>query len=178
MKKIHVVILVVFFLVGIPFASADATPPPPPPPLPLAPATGDVDFDNTLHHLDREARYDLSTFISDLHVTFGIPVIEIRHLLFEVRIAPADVYMILGFSQITRKPVNVVLKDYKRHRGRGWGVIAKQLGIKPGSKAFHALKANGGVHLRKMKAAKVKKSKSRPAKGKPGKAGKKKGKKK
>jgi hypothetical protein len=29
---------------------------------------------------------------------------------------------------------------YKQSKGKGWGVIAKELGIKPGSPEFHALK--------------------------------------
>jgi hypothetical protein len=32
------------------------------------------------------------------------------------------------------------MKEYQVHKGKGWGVIAKNLGIKPGSKEFHALK--------------------------------------
>ena len=33
-----------------------------------------------------------------------------------------------------------VLREYRSGRHAGWGVIAKRLGIKPGSSAFHALK--------------------------------------
>jgi len=29
---------------------------------------------------------------------------------------------------------------YQIHQGKGWGAIPKSLGIKPGSKEFHALK--------------------------------------
>jgi hypothetical protein len=29
---------------------------------------------------------------------------------------------------------------YKRNKGKGWGVIAQRLGIKPGSAEFHRLK--------------------------------------
>jgi hypothetical protein len=36
-----------------------------------------------------------------------------------------------------------VVREYKAHKGQGWGVIAKNLGIKPGSKEFHALKKGG-----------------------------------
>ena len=36
--------------------------------------------------------------------------------------------------------MDIVLKEYKANKGRGWGVIAKKLGIKPGSKEFHELK--------------------------------------
>ena len=36
--------------------------------------------------------------------------------------------------------VELVLADYNKHRAKGWGAIARDLGIKPGSKEFHALK--------------------------------------
>jgi hypothetical protein len=33
-----------------------------------------------------------------------------------------------------------VLEKYEAGKGRGWGALAKSLGIKPGSSEFHALK--------------------------------------
>ena len=48
--------------------------------------------------------------------------------------------MCFRVAEITKKPVDVVLKEYKANKRRGWGVIAKNLGIKPGSKEFHELK--------------------------------------
>jgi hypothetical protein len=33
-----------------------------------------------------------------------------------------------------------LLTVYSKHKSNGWGVIAKQLGIKPGSAEFHQLK--------------------------------------
>jgi hypothetical protein len=41
---------------------------------------------------------------------------------------------------MTQKPPETVLHVYQANRGKGWGVIAKSLGIKPGSREFHALK--------------------------------------
>jgi hypothetical protein len=48
--------------------------------------------------------------------------------------------MCLQLGYMTKKPLNVVLQTYKKNTGKGWGNIAKQLGIKPGSPEFHALK--------------------------------------
>jgi hypothetical protein len=41
---------------------------------------------------------------------------------------------------MTHKQPEVVMATYESHKGKGWGVIAKELGIKPGSAEFHALK--------------------------------------
>ena len=38
-----------------------------------------------------------------------------------------------------------VFKIYNANKGKGWGVIAKELGIKPGSPEFHALKQGNFV---------------------------------
>lgn len=54
--------------------------------------------------------------------------------------SPADAYMVFRLGEISQLPADQVLVEYKRSSGKGWGVIAKNLGIKPGSAAFHALK--------------------------------------
>jgi hypothetical protein len=33
-----------------------------------------------------------------------------------------------------------VIEKYESGKGKGWGALAKSLGIRPGSKEFHALK--------------------------------------
>jgi len=53
---------------------------------------------------------------------------------------PGDAYMCFRVGQLASKPVEVVTKEYQGNKGKGWGVIAKNLGIKPGSKEFHELK--------------------------------------
>jgi hypothetical protein len=44
------------------------------------------------------------------------------------------------------RPPDYVLERYKSGRGKGWGVLAKSLGIKPGSKEFHALKRGDDLY--------------------------------
>jgi hypothetical protein len=43
-------------------------------------------------------------------------------------------------GEVARQPQEVVLREYQANKGKGWGVIAKNLGIKPGSREFHELK--------------------------------------
>ena len=52
---------------------------------------------------------------------------------------------------------------YEQDRGQGWGVIAKRMGIKPGSAEFHALKGNVGKSSGRYK--------SHPGKGNQAKGG-------
>ena len=59
--------------------------------------------------------------------------------------------MTIGLAKIINRPVDVVVNEYNANKGQGWGVIAKQLDIKPGSKKFHALKKGGFSLLEKTK---------------------------
>jgi len=102
--------------------------------------TGDNEFDNSLHNLNRVARADLNDFINKLSGTFGVSKDWIENLVRRQNIPPADVYMIARVASVTKHPIDAVQKNYMANRGQGWGVIAKHLGIKPGSKEFHALK--------------------------------------
>ena len=57
---------------------------------------------------------------------------------------PADAFMVFQLGQMAHRPPETVVHTYQRPQGKGWGVIAKELGIKPGSREFHALK-NGDL---------------------------------
>jgi hypothetical protein len=66
----------------------------------------------------------------------------------------ADVYMAPEVAKISGKPIVEVVQSYKSNKGKGWGVIAKNLGIKPGSKEFKVLKNGASEALDKVKAKK------------------------
>lgn len=53
---------------------------------------------------------------------------------------PADAYMVFRLGELSNLPPEQVMTEYKSFKGKGWGVIAKNLGIKPGSAEFHTLK--------------------------------------
>jgi len=59
----------------------------------------------------------------------------------------ADAYIIFRLAEISEKPVDRVMDLYQGRKGNGWGVLAKQLGIKPGSDAFKALKAGHDLDM-------------------------------
>ena len=48
--------------------------------------------------------------------------------------------MVMRLGELTGQPAKEVLSVYRNNRKKGWGVMAKKLGIKPGSREFHALK--------------------------------------
>ena len=106
--------------------------------------TGDAKFDTILGDINVRTHGDnLSDFISNLSLSYKVPKIEIENMLFTLKITPADAYMAVGIAHISNKSIDEVVNEYTENKGNGWGVIANNLGIKPGSKDFQALK-NGG----------------------------------
>ncbi len=106
-----------------------------------APAWADLDL--FLRNLNVEAQANLGDFTVKLGAQFGMPVPRVEAVLRAVD-NPAEAFMCFQLGEMAGKPPEAVLETYKRDKGKGWGVIAKDLGIKPGSAEFHALK-NGDL---------------------------------
>ena len=134
-----------------------------------------------LSNLNIEAKADMGNFSAKLSLHYGVPKLEVDALIIDVGMLPADAYMTVRVAQLTNNPIDVVVEEYKAHRGKGWGVIAKNLGIKPGSSAergsflrnmikpgskeFHALKTDDSGTLGKGKGKAHKKKRGNTGKG-------------
>ncbi|MGV3631430.1 MAG: hypothetical protein ACO1O6_09490 [Bacteroidota bacterium] len=114
--------------------------------------TGDKSLDVYLNDINVQAKADLTLFNKNLTAEFSISNTKITE--YSKIMQPAEIYYSLQIAIIIGKPVETVVTTYKTHKGKGWGVIAKELGIKPGSAEFHKLKDA---------------AKGKSAKGKPGK---------
>jgi len=97
-------------------------------------------LENFLASLNVQARADLPGFSAKISTQFGVPVPRVQAVLQSVP-EPADAFMIFQLGQFSGRPADEVLDVYGPNRKKGWGVIAKELGIKPGSPEFHALKS-------------------------------------
>jgi hypothetical protein len=72
----------------------------------------------------------------DASFGIGLPRIEASLKL----LPPGDVFMAAQLAATINKPFETVVKTYQANKTKGWGVIAKEMGIKPGSPEFHAMK--------------------------------------
>lgn len=97
-------------------------------------------LDGFLSNLNIQAKADINGFSAKLSAQFGVPEIQVRTVISAVK-EPSDAFMCLQLGQWTHKPTEQVVTVYKANQGKGWGVIAKNMGIKPGSAEFHALKS-------------------------------------
>ena len=105
----------------------------------LSARSGDNELDASLNNINANAKADLSFFKKSLSAEFSIGEPRIEKML-AARISPADIFMVFQIAIITKKEPDLVLNTFNSNNSKGWGVIAKEMGIKPGSAEFHALK--------------------------------------
>lgn len=105
-----------------------------------------ADFD-WMANLNLRSDSDPYRYKSGLASRFGTPESQLSIILKSVG-APADAYMVLRLAELSGKHPEYVLRQYTTKKHQGWGVLAKDLGIKPGSAGFKALK--GGHDMRDM----------------------------
>ena len=98
-----------------------------------------ADLNSFLQRVNNQALSDIKSFNDRLSRQFGIPVPDVDAIVRSVP-KPADAFMVLQLGQMAHVEPAVVLQKYQRNQGKGWGNLAKELGIKPGSREFHALK--------------------------------------
>jgi hypothetical protein len=108
-----------------------------------APVVASATLDSFLSNVNVQARADLPGFSLKVSTQFGVPVPRVEAVLGMVP-TPADAFMVFQLGQMAHRPPETVVQTYQTHKGKGWGVIAKEIGIKPGSREFHALK-NGDL---------------------------------
>ena len=99
-------------------------------------AAGDFSW---IRDFNIQAEADPSGFRARLATRFQIGDMQINAVLGNVE-KPADAYMVLRLGEMSGRSPQYVLDKYKSERRKGWGALAKSLGIKPGSREFHALK--------------------------------------
>lgn len=104
------------------------------------PRSGDVWMDSWLGDMNRYGQRYRDPFVDELVRYHGAPRDLVDELLGPRRWAPGDVWMACNIASIIGRPCRYVVDVYDRDHGNGWGNIAKQLGIKPGSPEFHRLK--------------------------------------
>jgi len=105
---------------------------------PLAAFAGGLE--DFLANINVQARADLPGFSAKVSAQFGVPAPKVQAVIQAVH-EPADAFMVFQLGQMARTQPERVLEVYTPNKKKGWGAIAKELGIKPGSAEFHALKS-------------------------------------
>jgi hypothetical protein len=100
--------------------------------------TGDNDVNQYLQDVNAYGKVQYDFFKRNLSMKFGISIRDVDRYVYDEKIPPADVYYACALSSVTHKGIDDIIVLYKDKKG--WGAVAKELGIKPGSREFHKLK--------------------------------------
>ncbi|MCK5311394.1 MAG: hypothetical protein KAJ62_04765 [Desulfobacteraceae bacterium] len=106
-----------------------------------------------LSDLNAQAKSDIKKFNEKLSSQFDLPLQKVKDIIKKVEF-PGDAFMCMQLGLMTNNPPETIVHVYREKKKKGWGAIAKDLGIKPGSDEFHALKSGdfafNGIHKKKI----------------------------
>jgi len=114
---------------------------------------GDAELEAGLNELNVSAQLDMQGFQAEVSLVWGLPASSITVALSQ-GLSPGEVYFAAALAHFSNKPLPVVVELYKANRQKGWGALAKELGIKPGSKEFKQLKEQLAGSNKKLKSKK------------------------
>lgn len=97
------------------------------------------ELESFLDELDRQAAADSGGFAESIGRYYGVPTREIQDVMQRTSRA-SDAFMIFELGKMTGLSRDRVMRTYEDRKGQGWGAMAQDMGIKPGSEEFHALK--------------------------------------
>lgn len=115
--------------------------------------TGDSQWDSDLNVINAYASADFGAFTADMKLTYNVTEEKIELMKVGLGMAPGEIYLALEISKTAKISLDNVLSIYKTDKSKGWGYIAKQAGIKPGSAEFHQLK-NGASSKKEKESGK------------------------
>ncbi|HEY0506351.1 MAG TPA: proline-rich domain-containing protein [Lysobacter sp.] len=104
------------------------------------PRSGDVWVDTWLSDMNRYGSRYRDPFVDEMVRYHGAPRELVTDLLVTRHWAPGDVYFACALAAVIGRPCRYVADIWERDHAQGWGNVAKNLGIKPGSAEFHRLK--------------------------------------
>src|SRR5688572_28212732 len=104
------------------------------------PRSGDVWVDTWLGDMNRYGSRYRDPFVDEMVRYHGAPRDLVTDLLVNRHWAPGDVYYACALASVLGRPCRYVVDTWERDHAQGWGNVAKNLGIKPGSAEFHRLK--------------------------------------
>lgn len=105
------------------------------------PRSGDAWVDNQLDDMNRYGSRYRDPFVDEMVRYHDAPRALVTELLVTRRWSPGDVYYACAIAQVLGRPCRYVVDAWDRNRDTGWGEVARELGITPGSAEFHRIKA-------------------------------------
>ncbi|HUX38505.1 MAG TPA: hypothetical protein VMV44_11445 [Rectinemataceae bacterium] len=111
---------------------------------------GDTSLEASLNDIGAGAKVDMGGFTAEISLQWGVPAIQVTTAISQ-GLQPAEAYLAAALARLSGKPMATVVSLYRQNKAKGWGFVAKELGIKPGSKDFKALKDKSSASATKAK---------------------------
>lgn len=124
--------IIILFFALLPFMSSAQ----------MAYKTGNGQLDADLNRIDARAKLDFGAFKAEMSISYDVSEKKIEYMHGSLEMTAGEIYIALEISKLSKTPIDDILHIYSNHKGKGWGYIAKEAGIKPGSPEFHQLKNN------------------------------------
>jgi hypothetical protein len=132
MKKYFIFVTVLVFITGFAYSQS-------------------LSLDASLDSLNIAASANIAGFKADMALSYDISEGEIESLMINADLEPADLFMTLELADLAGKTPDETAAIVQENKDKGWGVVAKQLGIKPGSKEFKNIKNKASQKAEKKK---------------------------
>lgn len=114
---------------------------------------GDAELETGLNELNVSAKVNMQGFQAEVSLAWGQPQANITVALSQ-GLTPGEVYLAAALAHFSGKSLPVVVEVYQKNKQKGWGALAKDLGIKPGSKEFKQLKEQLAGSNKRLKSKK------------------------
>jgi hypothetical protein len=79
--------------------------------------------------IDLSAQKDMGKFKADMGVRYNLEKQKIEYLFVKFEMSAGDVVIAAEIAKKTGKPIDEVATCYKKHKGKGWGHTAKEMGV-------------------------------------------------
>ena len=99
----------------------------------------DTGLEKNLHEINLITKFNMVEFSSKVAHTWGTTEKNVL-LGFSRGLNAYEVYLVIALARLSGRQPIAVITMYEQNRSKGWGALAKSLGIKPGSKRFKTLK--------------------------------------
>lgn len=99
---------------------------------------GDAELNASLNSIVSKAKVNFNDFRHYVISNYGVT--NNRYDYLESIMTVGDIYLAVEIEKITKKSLTDITTAFKRDKAKGWGDIAKQFGVTPGSPAFETLK--------------------------------------
>ena len=109
------------------------------------PRTGDAVLDARLGDINRYGDRYREAFVDELVRYHAAPRALVGALLADEAWAPGDLYFACALARAAGRPCRHVIERWREAHASGWGEVAAELGVAPGSPAFDRLVEGTGA---------------------------------